>query len=79
MKESFQNYFHEREGFTLRSERFYDDVAAMIGNPLQTTSHKAEKMVAWLEAAFEAGEKAHAKECITCNPDKSTEQTERKI
>lgn len=45
LDQKFEEYFHQLEGFGLRSERFYDDVKA--ADP--------EMMTRWLRAAFTAG------------------------
>ncbi len=44
----FSLWFSELEGCHLRLERFYDDANSL----------PAEKLVAWLKAAFEAGYRA---------------------
>lgn len=50
----FLRWFHELEGFSLRSERFYNDFLSYIDE--QKDSYAAVKMmIKWLEAAFEAG------------------------
>ena len=49
LKEKFQQYFHEQEGFGLRSERFYADIES------QVDSGDAVLMTKWLEAAFIQG------------------------
>lgn len=52
----FFRWFHELEGFILRSERFYGDIMPYIDE--QKDSYAAAKMmIKWLEAAFEAGVK----------------------
>lgn len=48
LDQKFEEYFHELEGFGLRSERFYDDVRT--ADP--------EIMTRWLRAAFEQGAKS---------------------
>lgn len=54
MSTNFLCWFNELEGFALRSERFYDD----MGNHKGDLPELAKKMVAWLEAAYEAGASA---------------------
>ena len=49
LKEKFQQYFHEQEGFGLRSERFYADIES------QRLKEDAVLMTKWLEAAFIQG------------------------
>jgi len=49
LKEKFQRYFHEQEGFGLRSERFYADIES------QRLKEDAVLMTKWLEAAFIQG------------------------
>lgn len=48
LDQQFEEYFHEPEGFSLRSERFYDDVKH--ADP--------DMMTLWLKAAFEQGAKS---------------------
>lgn len=45
LKKLFDEYFYEREGFSLRAERFFDDCDAQDHAVLRK----------WLEAAFAAG------------------------
>ncbi len=49
MKE-FNDWFHELEGFALRSERFYG-----ILGMYKDTDVLAKMMVNWLQAAYEQG------------------------
>jgi hypothetical protein len=46
----FFDWFHENEGFALRSERFYSDLWAHVA-----CSAAPLDIVNWLAAAFEAG------------------------
>lgn len=46
----FNDYFHELEGYCLRSERFYETF-----NNFGNKAELAADMVLWLRAAFEAG------------------------
>lgn len=48
---TFETWFHEIETYGLRSERFYDLVQMQQKNPVY-----AESFVAWLRAAYEAGQ-----------------------
>jgi hypothetical protein len=45
----FEQYFNELEGYTLRAERFYDDVE------VPDVKLRAKLMRKWLEAAFDMG------------------------
>ena len=46
--ETFKDYFEEIENYCLRLERFHDEFQAL--------DHiKRERMVEWLQAAFECG------------------------
>ena len=56
LREKFQEYFHELEGYTLRSERFYDSLNAFTNKEALAAS-----MVLWLEAAFIQGAKTSKK------------------
>lgn len=58
LKEKFKEYFNEVEGFSLRSERFFEDLRAADNEAL------AERMTAWLEAAFMQGAKAMAQDTL---------------
>ena len=62
LKQKFEQYFYEQEGFGLRAERFYADMDT--GN--------AEQMRAWMEAAFLAGCRAMAQDSIDTLRDYAT-------
>lgn len=63
LEEAFQAYFHEREGFALRSERFYQDISDR-----QSKADLAKAMTTWLQAAFYAGAKALAEDTQNAKP-----------
>lgn len=44
----FEDWFHETENFSLRAERFYDDL-------VYYQEDRPERIVEWLRAAYEAG------------------------
>jgi hypothetical protein len=52
---TFEDWFTELEGYSLRAERFYDEMDT------HTDGMTAIAMVKWLRAAYEAG-KDHAQE-----------------
>lgn len=54
---TFEDWFHETEVFSLRCERFHDDIVNMSSRPYKT---QYDVMVKWLEAAYEVG-KEHGK------------------
>ena len=66
LKEKFQQYFHEQEGFCLRSERFYADIEA------QRLMEDAVLMTKWLEAAFIQGAQVMAHDTIDTLRDYAT-------
>ena len=47
LKKKFQEYFYELEGFSLRSERFFDE--------FKFESAQEQKIIKWLEAAYRQG------------------------
>jgi len=59
LKAKFQQYFHEQEGFGLRSERFYDSLDAFSNKPALAASMKL-----WLETAFIQGARAMAQDTV---------------
>lgn len=63
----FQQYFHEQEGFGLRSERFYDSLEAFSNKPALTASMKL-----WLEAAFIQGARTMAQDTVDTLRDYAT-------
>ena len=67
LKEKFQQYFHEPEGFALRSERFYDSLDAGGMQPALAASMKL-----WLEAAFIQGARAMAQDTVDTLRDYAT-------
>ena len=54
----FFKWFHELEGFGLRSERFYDDVLSCMFDEQKDCRYAATLMGKWLEAAFNEGVKS---------------------
>lgn len=67
LKEKFQQYFHEPEGFGLRSERFYDSLDAGGVQPALAASMKL-----WLEAAFIQGARTMAQDTVDTLRDYAT-------
>jgi hypothetical protein len=63
VSEAFNNYFHENEGegFSLRSERFYEEFGP-----------EAVKMVKWLKEAFNQGAQAMAQDTLSTLGDYGT-------
>lgn len=53
---TFDDWFHELEGYCLRSERFYESLTAF-----QSKEGLAASMLIWLKAAYEMGQE-HMKE-----------------
>ena len=51
----FNDWLNGIEGFSLRSERAYDDLTSI---PKDTVNHWSKIVVPWLNAAFDAGYKA---------------------
>ena len=47
LKKKFREYFYELEGFSLRSERFFDE--------FKFESVQEQKIIKWLEAAYRQG------------------------
>lgn len=62
----FMEYFHEQEGFGLRSERFYDAVNDGDNPNLDET------MKAWLQAAFIQGARVMAQDTLDTLHDYGT-------
>ena len=57
---TFEQWFYDSKGtgsFALRAEYFFDDLEADISK-----SKKSERMIAWMEAAFEAGKESARQE-----------------
>ena len=67
LKEKFQQYFNEPEGFGLRSERFYDSMEAFSNKPALAASMKL-----WLEAAFIQGARIMAQDTVDTLRDYAT-------
>lgn len=59
LKEKFDEYFHELEGYCLRSERFYETLDAFTSKEALAAS-----MRLWLEAAFIQGARAMAQDTL---------------
>lgn len=53
---NFDDWFHEIEGYCLRSERFYESMSVF-----QSKEGLASSMLLWLRAAYEMG-REHMKE-----------------
>jgi hypothetical protein len=64
IKESFDKYFHEPEGYSLRSERFYDDLLNAKTNPMLGTRQHFHNMHKWIEAAYIKGCRDMAQETL---------------
>lgn len=58
LDEKFMNWFHERESYHLRSERFYDDVN------VQSAESRANIMTSWLRAAYIYGVAVAAQDSV---------------
>jgi hypothetical protein len=67
LKKEFEEYFHELEGFTLRSERFYNSFSAIPNKTALATSMKL-----WLEAAFIQGARSMAQDTVDTLRDYGT-------
>ena len=67
LKEKFQQYFHEQEGFASRSERFYDSLDAF-----SKKERFYDSMELWLEAAFIQGAKTIAQDTVDTLRDYAT-------
>lgn len=50
---TFDDWFWEIENYSLRSERFYDEMDMLFGPEL--TQENMIKVVSWLKSAYEAG------------------------
>ena len=58
MNNSFEDWFNELQGFTLRSERFIDEAKHM-----DVSDKNIKRLIIWLDAAYNAGyEKAMAEQ-----------------
>ena len=64
LKAKFQDYFHDREGFALRSERFYDEFESGI--------LREKRILMWLEAAFIQGARTMAQDTLDTLGDYAT-------
>jgi hypothetical protein len=57
MNNSFNEWFHQLEGYHIKSERFYESLTAFSNEALAISTVK------WLEAAFDAGRAAEREAC----------------
>lgn len=67
LDEKFNEYFHELEGYALRSERFYDSL-----DQFSDKAALAASMKLWLEAAFKEGARVMAQESVDALRDWAT-------
>ncbi len=67
LKKEFEEYFHELEGFTLRSERFYNSFSEFSNKTALATSMKL-----WLEAAFIQGARSMSQDTVDTLRDYGT-------
>ena len=67
LDEKFWEYFHEQEGFGLRSERFYDSLEAFSNQAALAASMKL-----WLQAAFVQGARVMAQDTVDTLRDYGT-------
>lgn len=72
LNKAFLNYFNESEGFSLRSERFYDDVRSILTNPALSSASRNKLMRGWLEAAFIQGARTMAQDTLDTLGDYAT-------
>lgn len=67
LKAKFEEYFHEPEGFGLRSERFHESLDAFSNKAALAASMKL-----WLEAAFVQGARVMAQDSVDTLRDYGT-------
>ena len=58
----FNNYFHELESFSTRSERFYDDVEQIAKRSVYDSDTKI--LESWLRSAFMMGARITAQDSV---------------
>ena len=66
LKQAFAEYFHELEGYALRSERFYDQLSS--ADP----ATRPQVLVKWMEAAFIQGARVMAQDTVDTLGDYGT-------
>ena len=64
LEKSFNEWFNEVENYSMRSERFYDDIMTILYNPHKSASLHRDKMTVWLKAAYEEGAKSVQKKKV---------------
>tara|TARA_R110000868_G_scaffold67757_1_gene200817 strand:+ start:540 stop:884 length:345 start_codon:yes stop_codon:yes gene_type:complete len=72
LKEKFLEYFNEQEGFSLRSDRLYDDLSFMVFNPGCTSAKRMEIITKWMEAAYRQGARDMAQDTVNTLGDYAT-------
>ena len=66
INEAFEKFFHELEGHSLRSERFYDDCE------ISDEQNRHRIMTLWAKELFNAGARAIAKDTLETLDDYAT-------
>ena len=66
LNDAFMEYFHEQEGYALRSERFSDDAQ------MQDSDRRERLLVMWMEACFIAGARTMAQDTLDTLGDYAT-------
>ena len=74
LKKKFEDYFNEQEGFSLRSERFYEDFV----NCRCKDHIDIKMMIKWLQAAYTVGAEDMARD-ITSLPEINKETVTKYI
>ena len=61
-KNTFENWFHQLEYFSLKSERFFGDCDHYLKEDDELQKKEGERiLLSWLKAAFEAGRESGKK------------------
>ena len=70
--QQFLAYFNEREGYGLRSERFFQDVQAAANNTTMTALEATRLLASWMEAAYRQGLRDMAQDTLDTLGDYAT-------
>jgi hypothetical protein len=64
IEKSFLEWFDEPEGFSLRSDRLYNDVVDIINSVSFSAGDDMKIMTAWLQAAYRQGARDMAQDTL---------------
>lgn len=76
LKEKFNEYFNEQEGYSLRSDRYFDDITTMMVDSQYSVDYRVKLLTRWMEASFIQGARIMAQDTLDTLRDYATSMSE---